>query len=226
VPVISAVGHERDSTLIDDVAAEACSTPTHAAEALVPLDCLGARRDLERGSRALARAGGGAVAGRARHLAALARGPQRALQRQRRELNQQAREIRAAAQRRLDERRSFQSRIAMVVLGRALGRARDATASARQANRRAAAGLDRYGAGTLRRRREALARAGVALRAHDPQRTLERGYALAETAAGDPVTGAAAAASQTSLRLRFSDGRVTVLPQGPPETRTGSEEGP
>jgi exodeoxyribonuclease VII large subunit len=32
VPVISAVGHERDSTLIDDVAAVACSTPTHAAE--------------------------------------------------------------------------------------------------------------------------------------------------------------------------------------------------
>ena len=43
VPVISAVGHERDSTLIDDVAAVACSTPTHAAEAVVPLDCLAAR---------------------------------------------------------------------------------------------------------------------------------------------------------------------------------------
>ena len=28
VPVVSAVGHERDSTLIDDVAAVACSTPT------------------------------------------------------------------------------------------------------------------------------------------------------------------------------------------------------
>ena len=38
VPVISAVGHERDSTLIDDVAAVACSTPTHAADAAVPLD--------------------------------------------------------------------------------------------------------------------------------------------------------------------------------------------
>src|SRR3954454_11919321 len=31
VPVVSAIGHERDSTLIDDVAAFACSTPTHAA---------------------------------------------------------------------------------------------------------------------------------------------------------------------------------------------------
>jgi exodeoxyribonuclease VII large subunit len=46
VPVVSAVGHQRDSTLIDDVAAVACSTPTHAAEAAVPLDCIAARGSL------------------------------------------------------------------------------------------------------------------------------------------------------------------------------------
>ncbi|MGV1047440.1 MAG: exodeoxyribonuclease VII large subunit, partial [Solirubrobacterales bacterium] len=56
VPVVSAVGHERDSTLIDDVAAVACSTPTHAAEAAVPLDCLAARGSLERCAAALRRA--------------------------------------------------------------------------------------------------------------------------------------------------------------------------
>ena len=44
VPVVSAIGHERDETLIDDVAAVACSTPTHAAEAAVPLDCAAARQ--------------------------------------------------------------------------------------------------------------------------------------------------------------------------------------
>ena len=55
VPVISAVGHERDTTLIDDVAAVACSTPTHAAEVAVPLDCRGARGDLERRAAAAAR---------------------------------------------------------------------------------------------------------------------------------------------------------------------------
>ncbi len=61
VPVISAVGHERDSTLIDDVAAVACSTPTHAAEAAVPLDCIEARRDLERSAAAIRRGADGAV---------------------------------------------------------------------------------------------------------------------------------------------------------------------
>ena len=48
LPVISAVGHEVDRTLIDDVAAVSCSTPTHAAEALVPLDVNTARVGLAR----------------------------------------------------------------------------------------------------------------------------------------------------------------------------------
>src|SRR4029453_602196 len=82
VPVVSAVGHERDSTLIDDVAAVACSTPTHAAEAVVQLDCGAARRELELRARSIGGGARGAVGDRARHLAALARGPARALQRQ------------------------------------------------------------------------------------------------------------------------------------------------
>ncbi|HET7507210.1 MAG TPA: exodeoxyribonuclease VII large subunit, partial [Solirubrobacterales bacterium] len=88
VPVISAVGHERDKTLIDDVAAVACSTPTHAAEAAVPLDCVAARESLERCAISLRRAGEGAIGTRSRHLGALARGPARALQRERGKLNQ------------------------------------------------------------------------------------------------------------------------------------------
>ena len=118
VPVISAVGHERDSTLIDDVAAVACSTPTHAAEAAVPLDCLAARESLERCVVALRRAGEGAIGTRSRHLGALARGPARALQRERGDLNQKIREIRAAAERGLADRAASQRRIGTVVLER------------------------------------------------------------------------------------------------------------
>ena len=39
VPVIASVGHHTDRTLLDDVAAVSCSTPTHAAEAAVAVDC-------------------------------------------------------------------------------------------------------------------------------------------------------------------------------------------
>jgi exodeoxyribonuclease VII large subunit len=52
-PVISAVGHEVDRTLIDDVSARCCSTPTHAAEVAVQVDCRTARAQLTRASAAL-----------------------------------------------------------------------------------------------------------------------------------------------------------------------------
>jgi exodeoxyribonuclease VII large subunit len=187
VPVISAVGHERDSTLIDDVAAVACSTPTHAAEAAVPLDCLAARGGLERCAESLRRVGEGAVGSRARHLSALARGPARALRRERTALNQKTREIRAASERGVAGRLAFQRRLAVVVLERAARRAAGPEAGAR---------------------REALRRAEVAFRAHEPEQTLRRGYALAEDADGDPVTSAAAAVAAGSVKLRFADGRV------------------
>jgi exodeoxyribonuclease VII large subunit len=187
VPVISAVGHERDSTLIDDVAAVVCSTPTHAAEAVVPLDCLAAREALSRSAAALRRAGEGAVGARTRHLGALARGPARALRRERLALNQKTREIRAASARGVAERRAFQRRLALVVLSRVARRAVGAEAS---------------------NRREALRRAEVAFRAHEPERTLERGYALAEDRAGGPVTSAAGARAAGHVKLRFADGGV------------------
>jgi exodeoxyribonuclease VII large subunit len=187
VPVIAAVGHERDSTLVDDVAAVACSTPTHAAEAAVPLDCIAARRGLERGAESLRRVGAGAVGARARHLSALARGPARALRRERTALNQKTREMRAASERGVGGRLALQRRLAVVVLGRAARRAAGPEASGR---------------------REALHRAEVALRAHEPEQTLRRGYALAEDAGGEPVTSAAAAVAAGRVKLRFADGRV------------------
>jgi len=214
VPVISAVGHERDSTLLDDVAAVACSTPTHAAEAAVPLDCDLARRDLERVASSLRRAAEGAIGARARHLAALARGPARALQRERGALNQKTREIRAASERGLGERNEFQRRIATVVLARARRRGIERTAAATAKERRRGSAIERAAAQALERRREALARAVVTLRAHDPERTLERGYALAETPAGKPVTSADAAVAAAAVRLRFADGRVNAKIEG------------
>jgi exodeoxyribonuclease VII large subunit len=214
VPVVSAIGHERDSTLIDDVAAVACSTPTHAAEAAVPLDCGAAGRELERCVSALRRAGEGAIGARGRHLAALARGPARALQRERGGLNQKIREIRAASERGLALRAASQRRIAAVVLARARRRGIERTAAARAEEARRGPAIERSAARSLDRRREALRRAAVTLRAHDPERTLERGYALAETGPGEPVSSADAAVAAADVRLRFADGRVNARIEG------------
>jgi exodeoxyribonuclease VII large subunit len=153
----------------------------------VPLDCNAARGALVRCAAALRRSGEGAVGTRSKHLVALARGPARALRREQIALNQKTREIRAASERGLAERRAFQRRLATVVLARAARRAAGPEADSR---------------------REALHRAEVAFRAHEPERTLERGYALAEDAAGEPVTGAAEARAAGRVRLRFADGRV------------------
>src|ERR1700761_4921543 len=142
VPVISAVGHERDSTLIDDVSAVACSTPTHAAEAVVPLDCGAARREVGRMALALRRGADGAIGARARHLGALARGPARALQRQRAGLNQKTREIPAASGRGPAERAATQRRIAGLVLERARRRALGQVERAGEEGRRAGAAID------------------------------------------------------------------------------------
>jgi exodeoxyribonuclease VII large subunit len=214
VPVVSAIGHERDATLLDDVAAVCCSTPTHAAEAAVPLDCGAARRDLARCTIALRRVADGAVGVRARHLAALARGPARALRRERLTLNQKVREIRASSERRLGERLGFQRRIAAVVLDRARRRGIERAGVAGAENRRRAAGIERSAARALERRRETLRRATLTLRAHDPERTLERGYALAESADEEPIVSAVAAVAAGAVRLRFADGRVKAEIEG------------
>jgi exodeoxyribonuclease VII large subunit len=139
----------------------------------------------------LRRGAGSAVAVRAPHLADLARGPARALRRERGFLNQKTREMRASSERRLRERIERQGVFALV-LGRAATRA---------------AGPD------LKQRHEALHRAGAALRAHEPERTLERGYALAERADGTPVTRAAEARAEAEIRLRFADGRIRARPE-------------
>jgi exodeoxyribonuclease VII large subunit len=212
VPVIASVGHHTDRTLLDDVAAVSCSTPTHAAEAAVPLDCSRAREEQlaaarrlgEHAQRALAARARQADAARrlndharrgvlerARRLSLLSRAPAAHLERQRSRLHQQLREMRAGSRRRLAGER-------------------------RQAATRALV-LDRKAQATLRdcreRRPVELQRLALALAGHDPQRTLERGYALAAAADGSAITSAAAARAAGELSLRFADGELPARVQ-------------
>lgn len=213
VPVISAVGHERDSTLIDDVAAVACSTPTHAAEAAVPLDCRHARDRLKIDLSSLLRAADGATATRARHLQSLARGPARALARERRELNQRIREIRAAAERGVAERERYRRRVAATVLARAARRADERIAEARIALTRSGTGIDRRCEMAVDHRRKTLERVSLALRAHDPESTLARGYALITDRQGEPLTSSSDVRAAGTLDLRMHDGTVRAMVQ-------------
>jgi exodeoxyribonuclease VII large subunit len=188
VPVIASVGHHTDRTLLDDVAAASCSTPTHAAEAAVGVDCARARRDQVQAAARLREHGRRAVLQRARLLATLSRAPAAHLDRQHRRLHQQLREIRAASRRRLADERGLAERRALVLTRKAESTLLDCRD---------------------RRPRE-LEQLRRVLDGHDPQRTLERGYALVTDPAGEPVASAGTAARERRLDLRFADGELPV----------------
>jgi exodeoxyribonuclease VII large subunit len=187
VPVIASVGHHTDRTLLDDVAAFSCSTPTHAAEAAVGVDCRRARAEAATAAARLRDHGRRAVLSRARTLAGLSRAPAEHVARQRGRLHQQIREIRAACRRRISAEDGLTARRALVL------------------SRKASSSL----VDCRERRPRELERLALALAGHEPQRTLERGYALVLAADGEPLVTAAAARKEDKVRLRFAD---DVLP--------------
>jgi exodeoxyribonuclease VII large subunit len=127
-----------------------------------------------------------AILDRARTLGHLARAPDQHVARHRRHLHQLLRELRASAKRAGDQGRQLAS-VHLLVLGRSAERTRTSEMS---------------------RRRSELERLALALAAHDPERTLARGYALVEDRAGEPLSSAQAAREAAKLRLRFHDGFV------------------
>ena len=64
----------------------------------------------------------------------------------------------------------------------------------------------------MERREAALAAFAAALRAHDPERTLERGYALALDGSGDPLTHPEAVRRAGRFDLRMAGGTVAAQP--------------
>ncbi len=193
VPVIASVGHHTDRTVLDDVAAVSCSTPTHAAEVAVGLNCADARTGLTRTAMRMREHGRRAVLSRARTLTALSRAPAAHVERQRARLHQRLREVRAGSRRRVQTEREVTQRRALV--------------------------LERKASSTLRdcrtRRPQDLQRLMLALAGHDPQRTLERGYALVRSREGEPIATAAQARTARKLELRFADDTVPVKVREP-----------
>jgi exodeoxyribonuclease VII large subunit len=186
VPVIASVGHHTDRTLLDDVAALSASTPTHAAEAAVGIDCARGRTELVAGARRMREQSRRAVLSRARMLTTLTRAPSAHVERERALLHQRLREVRAGSRRRVQSELQITGRLAIV--------------------------LERKSSSTVRdcrtRRPQELARLALALAGHDPQRTLERGYALVQSRDGEPIATAAAARAARKVKLRFADDTI------------------
>ncbi|MEA3016618.1 MAG: exodeoxyribonuclease large subunit [Sphingomonadales bacterium] len=197
IPIISAVGHETDTSLCDFAADVRAPTPTAAAEMAVPVrrDLLGQLREL--GHRAERCAGRTLERAAEQYGNLMRRWPEREglLAPQRQKLDELGDRLPRALGGRLDRARGE--------LGHAAGALRPGLLVA--AHRRASERLQ----GLWR----------VAELAH-PNRPLERGYARVEDRSGRTLTSAAAAREARLLKLVFSDDAVDAstgdAPRRPP----------
>ena len=209
IPLISAVGHETDTTLIDYVSDARAPTPTGAAEIAVPV-----RSELllmtgehgERLKRALARR-----TGQSRDKLAAARlpRPESLLQAKRQRLDYASASLPKAALALVQKARLRVSRLAIspaslnAEIRASKQRLRDTAGRARPA-------LNRL----IEARRNTLAAQGKLLETLSYQSTLKRGYAIVRDTDGNLVRSATAAASTPSFKVSFGDGDVMARPDG------------
>ncbi|TMJ63163.1 MAG: exodeoxyribonuclease VII large subunit [Alphaproteobacteria bacterium] len=186
IPLISAVGHETDTTLIDHASDRRAPTPTAAAEMAVPV-----RLDLiaELGGKAARLTGGLSRFFTERRLQLVAIAARFGSVRQRLDL--------AAA------------RLRPAMLAADIGRARDRLADAEP---RLAAALVR----ALAAKHDALDNFTGRLATHSERHEslLARGYVVVRDAAEKVVTDAVKVRPNTALELEFYDGKVGVIAGG------------
>jgi len=212
IPVISAVGHETDTTLADHAADRRAPTPTAAAEMAVPVraDIAAALADLaNRQRRAVLRPvelGRERLETRARRLPSA----QTLLQPQAQRLDEAGEKLRRALVQRAGQGREQLAGIAARLSPSLLAR-QQAEALRRLQRVRLVPGLIERPLATGRDRLAALAR--LASQLH-PERPLERGYAIVLSPEGEALGSKAAARKERTLTLRFRDGEMPVTSAG------------
>jgi exodeoxyribonuclease VII large subunit len=215
IPLISAVGHETDTTLIDFAADRRAPTPTAAAEMAVPVRAELLAQVLD-DARRLVSAVNRKTTEEARWLDALDKrlgDPRRLLEAPAQRLDHAAerlglgpRHLVALGTARLD-------RAAAGLRPKSLG---DRIGQGKTAVGNAGAALGRAGSRAItdaQRRLEAMA--GL-LESLSYQRVLERGFALVRDTAGAPLTAAAATRPGMEIAIRFQDGETGAVVAGAP----------
>lgn len=208
ISVISAVGHETDTTLADYAADKRAPTPTAAAEMAVPVraDLAAFLGDLgNRQRRAVHRP---IELGRERLEARIKRMPARdqLLQPQMQRLDELSERLRRGLIDRASEGRTklagASARLTPHILAR---RAQDA--ERRLINARLVPQLVTR---PLEQKRQTLAALTRLASQFHPEKPLERGYAIVRDAKGSALTSKAAASQHSALSLQFSDGAIAV----------------
>lgn len=212
IPLISAVGHETDTTLIDFVADRRAPTPTAAAEMAVPVraELLASTEGLaERLIHALERG----LQDRRSGLDGLARGlpdPQALMRFAEQRLDDLAERLRlrtplAVLKEQAERLEARHARLGELVLDRVRDAGRDLA-------RLPAEKLDQRIGDRLRELQRSLDGPAKLLESLSHRRVLDRGYALVHDASGSLVTRADVARAEPRLEIEFADGRLPVMP--------------
>lgn len=210
-PIVAAIGHESDQSVVELVADRRASTPSAAMMLLLP-DRVALRQDLGRLGHRLGRLLRSRIAESALRLEAASqhrflKRPSERLAAERRELEARARRLAAAL------------RSAAATRRQALLRREDALRfSLRLPSREGVAMLGRRLRGaasqSLRERRLAVEAAAARLRGVGPAEVLARGYAIPLDEAGRLIRGVAAAPAGAAFRLAVADGWIDATSRG------------
>ena len=232
IPLISAVGHETDTTLIDLASDRRAPTPTAAAEMAVPVradlvaETLDYAKRLVGGVSRLLRERGVELAGLARGLG----DPRRLIEERQQRLDERGERL-ALAIRQLVERRAHalaaarlvspvavllakqqaftsESRMLDSAMKRYLGEARQKIERTADRVDQLADRLQRCTAEFLEDRQRRVEQAGKLLESYSFRSVLARGFTLVRDQDGHPVLAAADLRAGDTLAIDFADGRI------------------
>ena len=214
IPVISAVGHETDTTLADYAADRRAPTPTAAAEIAVPVraDLVATVADLaNRQRRAVLRP---VELGRERLEARVQRMPRldQLLQPHSQRLDDLGERLRRGlmdrAGRGREQLAGTSARLSPALLRRSAGDAQRQLERVRL--------VPELVTRPIERKREALGALARLAQQFHPEEPLRRGYAIVRDANDKALTSRALAAKEAALVLQFADGRLDVVPADAP----------